>query len=62
MSTMTNPIPYSSMFHTPENTEALMEWCERHTGGEKIAAFTAMMMAFNLAHDAVERMLGNPGE
>jgi hypothetical protein len=52
-----NPIGYNGMFATPEDMEALMQYCERFTGGERVAAFVAAGMALNLAHKYVEQAL-----
>ena len=34
---------------TPESVEALHEWINLHTGPERIIAYTAAFMAWNLA-------------
>ena len=52
-----NPIGYNGMFATPEDMEALMQYCERFNGGERVAAFVAAGMALNLAHKYVEQAL-----
>lgn len=54
---MENPIQPSGMFATPINMESLMAYCERFTGAEKIAAFTAAGMAWNLAHKIVKEAI-----
>lgn len=54
---MDNPIPHCGLFATPQNWSDLMDWIERHSGGEKIAAITAAHMALNLAHAKVEGLL-----
>ena len=54
---MENPIQRSGMCATPVDMESLMSYCERFTGGEKIAAFTAAGMAWNLAHKTVEEAI-----
>lgn len=54
---MNNPLHHNGMFATPEDMEALMSYCERFTGGEKVAAFVAANMALNLAHKYVEQAL-----
>ncbi len=50
-----NPIPKTGLFATPESFEALMEYCRRFSGQERIIALTVATMALNLAHDVVER-------
>jgi hypothetical protein len=52
-----NPIGYNGMFATPDDMEALMQYCERFNGGERVAAFVAAGMALNLAHKYVEQAL-----
>ena len=37
------------MFATPKNAEALQDWIERLSGGEKAVAYTAAGMTWNLA-------------
>jgi hypothetical protein len=39
------------LFHTPENLDQLMAWCERHPAhdGTRLHVMTAAMMAWNLA-------------
>ena len=39
------------MFHTPKDSEELMDWCERHPAhdGTRISVITAAMMGWNLA-------------
>jgi hypothetical protein len=54
---MKNPLELNAMFATPENMEALMEYCERFTGGERATAFVCAGMAWNLAHKMVEDAL-----
>jgi hypothetical protein len=51
---MNNPIPKSSLFATPESTDALTAYIEQMNGSEKALAYTIAMMTFNLAHDLVE--------
>jgi hypothetical protein len=45
------------MFATPEDMEALMQYCERFTGQERVIAFVAAGMALNLAHKMVEEAM-----
>jgi len=52
---MTNPIPKSNLFHTPEDWEQLFAWINGLSGSERTAATIAVMMALNIAHDLVER-------
>ena len=52
-----NPINACNLFATPTRYNDLLEWCEQHTGGEKVAAITAMHMTLNLAHDIVQQTL-----
>lgn len=54
---MKNPIDHSNMFATPADMEGLMSYCERFTGGERMAAFIAAGMAWNLAHKLFEEAL-----
>jgi hypothetical protein len=53
--TVTNPIPRTGMFATPESFEQLMEYCQRFTGNERMIAITVATMALNLAHEVVEQ-------
>lgn len=52
-----NPIGHNAMFATPKDMEALMQYCERFTGGERMAALVAAGMALNLAHKYVEEAM-----
>jgi hypothetical protein len=54
---MKNPINQCNLFGTPTSYNDLLEWCEQHTGGEKVAAITAMHMALNLAHHIVKNAI-----
>jgi hypothetical protein len=51
---VSNPIPKTGLFATPESLEQLMEYCQRFTGQERIIAITCATMALNLAHGLVE--------
>jgi hypothetical protein len=51
---VTNPIPKTGLFATPESLDQLMEYCQRFTGQERIIAITVATMALNLAHELVE--------
>jgi hypothetical protein len=53
----TNPINQCNLFNTPTNYNDLLEWCEQHTGGEKVVAVTAMHMALNLAHHIINEAM-----
>jgi hypothetical protein len=52
---MTNPIPRSGFFATPESVEDLMEYIQRFNGNERVVATTVAMMALNLAHSLVAK-------
>ena len=52
---VTNPIPKTGLFATPESFDALMEYCQRFTGSERLIAITVATMALNLAHNVVEK-------
>lgn len=54
-----NPITPSNMFATPKDMAALMDYCDRFTGTEKIAAYTCAAMAWNLAHKVVQAGIDN---
>jgi hypothetical protein len=51
---VTNPIPKTGLFATPESLDQLMEYCQRFTGQERIIAITVATMALNLAHELVD--------
>ena len=42
------PMNEHGMFHTPDNIEYVTEWCDMHSGGERVTAYTASMMMYNL--------------
>jgi len=52
-----NPIGLNKMFATPMNMDALMDYCERFTGQERVIAFVTAGMALNLAHKMVEEAM-----
>jgi hypothetical protein len=53
---MTNPIPRSSLFGTPESLEALDQQIRNlSTDSERAIAYTYTMLAFNLAHRMIEQ-------
>ena len=54
---MINPINECNLFATPTTYNDLLAWCEGMTGGEKVAAITAMHMALNLAHHIVQNAI-----
>jgi hypothetical protein len=54
---MKNPIYHSDIFATPADMEGLMSYCEQFTGGERMAAFVAAGMAWNLAHKLFEEAI-----
>lgn len=53
---MSNPIPHSNLFVTPNSFEELMSMTENCTGdnNERRLVFLGAMMALNLAHKLVE--------
>ena len=57
-----NPIERNDMFATPMNMEALMAYCERFTGQEKVIALVTAGMAFNLAHRMFEEAIKGESE
>lgn len=59
---MKNPINECNLFGTPTSYNDLLEWCEQYTGGEKVAAITAMHMALNLAHHIVHNAMNKNDE
>lgn len=50
MNALTSPIPYSSLFATPESLEALDEQIRQLPASQRGLAYQYTMMAFNLAH------------
>ena len=54
---MNNPLEHNAMFATPENMGALMDYCERFTGQERVIAYACAGMALNLAHKMFEEAL-----
>lgn len=52
---MTNPIPHSGMFATPDSLDGLMSYIENYSGNERAVAMICAMMALNLAHKLVEQ-------
>ena len=52
-----NPLGKNEMFATPKDMDALMAYCERFTGQERVVAFVAAGMAWNLAHHMVNEAM-----
>ena len=52
--TVTNPIPRSGLFATPDSVDALTAYIEQMTGPEKALAYTIAMMTFNLSNKLVQ--------
>lgn len=52
---MKNPLSSQDLFATPETPEALWAWIEKLNGSERVAAITAAGMAWNLAHQIVQK-------
>ncbi len=50
MSAWTDPIPHSSLFHTPESTYELDLMIRKLSREEQVIAYQYTMLAFNLAH------------
>ena len=50
MSAWTDPIPHSSLFHTPESTYELDLMIRKLSREEQAIAYRYTMLAFNLAH------------
>jgi hypothetical protein len=46
---MKNTIKGTPLFATPDSMDGLMDYIEKFSGGEKIAAMTCAMLAWNLA-------------
>lgn len=59
---MNNPINGCNLFDTPTSYNDLLQWCEEMSGGEKVAAITAMHMALNLAHHIVQNAIDKEGK
>jgi hypothetical protein len=51
---MTNPIPKTGFFATPESYQDLMDYLDRFNSSEKALAMTIACMSLNLAHKLVE--------
>lgn len=48
-----------AMFHTPKTQDALLDFIERLSDGEKIAAMTAMGMTWNFLAEQVNNSQGD---
>lgn len=55
--TVTNPIPKTGFFATPDSYQALMDYLDRFNGSEKALAMTIACMSLNLAHKLVEEKI-----
>ena len=53
---MSNPIPHSSLFATPESLEALDQQIRSLPAHDRAIAYTYTMLAFNLAHRLVKEV------
>jgi hypothetical protein len=51
---VSNPIPKSKLFVTPEDENDLFARLEQFSGAEKALAFQVAMMTFNLCNKLVE--------
>jgi hypothetical protein len=51
---VTNPIPKTGFFATPDSYQDLMDYLDRFNGAEKALAMTIACMSLNLAHKLVE--------
>ena len=51
---VTNPIPKTGFFATPDSYQALMEYIGSMTGPERALAMTIACMSLNLAHKLVD--------
>jgi hypothetical protein len=56
---VTNPIPKTGFFATPESYQDLMDYLDRFNGSEKALAMTIACMSLNLAHKLVEDKILN---
>jgi hypothetical protein len=55
--TVTNPIPKTGFFATPDSYQELMDYLDRFNGSEKALAMTIACMSLNLAHKLVEEKI-----
>jgi hypothetical protein len=51
---VTNPIPKTGIFATPESYQELVDYVCRFNGSERALAMTIACMSLNLAHKLVE--------
>jgi hypothetical protein len=56
---VTNPIPKTGFFATPDSYQELMDYLDRFNGSEKALAMTIACMSLNLAHKLVEEKILN---
>jgi hypothetical protein len=54
---MNNPIAPIPVVATPDDMEALMEYCDRFNGSERLVAITCAAMAWNLAYKMVQKQI-----
>jgi hypothetical protein len=52
--TVTNPIPRSGLWTTPENFDELLAMVEQYTGEQKALAMHIMMLTLNACNKSVE--------
>ncbi len=51
---VTNPIPKTGFFATPDSYQELIDYIDRFNGSEKALAMTIACMSLNLAHKLVD--------
>jgi hypothetical protein len=56
---VTNPIPKTGFFATPDSYQDLMDYVDLFNGSEKAVAMTIACMSLNLAHKLVEDKILN---
>lgn len=54
---MNNPIAPIPLVATPNDMDALMSYCERFSGTEKVVALTCAAMAWNLAYKTFQQQI-----
>jgi hypothetical protein len=61
---ISNPIPKNNMFATPESMEQVLQLVESipFDNGARSSAMTAVMMALNLASDAVDKAIASSAD
>lgn len=52
---MTNPIPRTGFFATPNSYDELIDYITQFSGSERALAMTIACMSLNLAHKLVEQ-------